>query len=50
LLPKNPSIADWLIAKALEVKYKKEIKLKLLEDSLEQKAQDAVFEKLNVVK
>lgn len=38
LLPKNPHIADWLIAKALEVKYKKQIALKPLDDSLEWQA------------
>lgn len=39
-LPKNPHIADWLIAKALEVKYKKEIPLKPLDDSLEWQAHE----------
>ena len=38
LLPKNSHIADWLIAKALEVKYKKKISLKPLDDSLEWQA------------
>lgn len=38
LLPKNPHIADWLIAKALEVKYKKQIALKPLDDFLEWQA------------
>ena len=35
LLPKNPKLADWLLKKALEVKYGKEIELKPLDDSLE---------------
>jgi len=48
LLPKNPQIADWLIAKALEIKYKKEIKLEALDDALEQKAQEAILKKLNI--
>jgi len=48
LLPKNPQIADWLIAKALEIKYKKEIKLELLDDTLEQKAQEAILKQLHV--
>lgn len=39
-LPKNPHIADWLIAKALEVKYKKIIKLKQLDDDLEWQAHE----------
>ena len=40
LLPKNPAIADWLIGKALEVKYKKKIGLKFLDDSLESQAHE----------
>ncbi|MDP1722914.1 MAG: cobalamin biosynthesis protein CobQ [Candidatus Gottesmanbacteria bacterium] len=38
LLPKNPHIADWLIAKALEMKYGKIIPLENLDDSLEWQA------------
>lgn len=38
LLPKNPPLADWLIAKALEVKYGKKMILSELDDSLEWKA------------
>lgn len=38
LLPKNPKLADWLIKKALEVKYGKEVNLELLDDTLEFKA------------
>ena len=38
LLPKNPKLADWLIKKALEVKYRKEIELKPLNDILENQA------------
>ena len=48
LLPKNPQIADWLIAKALEVKYKKAITLLELDDSLEEKAREAIYKKLNL--
>lgn len=48
LLPKNPQIADWLIAKALEVKYKKKIELEKLDDALEQKAREAIQRKLGV--
>lgn len=40
LLPKNPKLADWLLQKALEVKYGKEIKLEPLDDDLENKAHD----------
>ncbi len=38
ILSKNPYIADWLITKALEVKYKDEVDLKPLDDKLENKA------------
>lgn len=38
LLPKNPKLADWLLQKALEVKYGKETKLKPLDDTLELQA------------
>jgi len=48
LLPKNPHIADWIIQKALEVKYKQEIQLKELEDSLEYQAQKAIAKQLGV--
>lgn len=47
ILPKNPKIADWLISKALEKKYKKEIKLAKLDDSLPQKAKEAVLQKMS---
>lgn len=43
ILPKNPEIADWLIEKALERKYKKKIKLEKLNDSLSQKAKFAIL-------
>ncbi len=39
-LPKNPHIADWLINKALEVKYKKKIPLAQLDDGLEWQAHE----------
>ncbi len=39
LLPKNPKLADWLLEKALKVKYGKEVKLAVLDDELENKAQ-----------
>ena len=47
ILPKNPEIADWLIEKALERKYKKEIKLKKLDDSLSQKAKMSILQKIS---
>ena len=48
LLPKNPQIADWVITKALEIKYKKEIELESFDDSLEQKAKEAIANRLDV--
>lgn len=45
LLPKNPQLADWLITKALEVKYGKNIELKNLDDDLEQTAHDYIIKK-----
>lgn len=46
LLPKNPEIADWLIKTALLIKYQKEVTLEKLDDSLEQKAKEAMLKKL----
>lgn len=43
ILPKNPEIADWLIQKALEKKYGKEVKLEKLDDSLETLAKNAIL-------
>lgn len=48
LLPKNPMIADNLIQKALEVKYKKSIELKELDDELEEKAKSAIATRLGI--
>ncbi|OGE14277.1 glutamine amidotransferase [Candidatus Daviesbacteria bacterium RIFCSPLOWO2_01_FULL_37_10] len=38
LLPKNPELADWLLKKALEIKYGKEVTLEPLDDPLETQA------------
>jgi len=46
LLPKNPHIADWLIQKALEVKYKKSISLTSLLDTEEWDAHEAMIRRL----
>lgn len=43
LLPKNPMLSDWLIKKALEVKYGKKIELVGLNDDLENLAHEAVL-------
>ena len=45
LLPKNPKLADWLLQKALAIKYGKEIQLKPLDDALEEKARQAAMAK-----
>lgn len=48
ILPKNPELADWLISKALERKYKKEIKLKQLDDSFSTVARDIILKRLGI--
>lgn len=48
VLPKNPLLADYLISKALEVKYKSTIKLEKLNDDLEEKARLAIAKRLSV--
>ncbi len=48
LLPKNPHIADYVIKKALEVKYKHKVELIALDDELENKAKNAVLNRLNL--
>lgn len=47
-LPKNPQIADFLIQKALEVKYKSNVELIKLDDELENKANNAIVKKLGI--
>ncbi len=47
ILPKNPEIADWLIEKALERKYKKRIKLEKLNDFLSQKAKKIMLQNMS---
>jgi len=42
ILPKNPELADHLIKKALEIKYKKEIALDSIDNRLEIKAKEAI--------
>ena len=48
ILPKNPHFADMLIKLALEKKYQSPINLSPLDDSLEDKACDAIAKTLNV--
>lgn len=45
LLPKNPQIADWLIAKALEKKYGEKVELSVLDDSQEAEANAYICER-----
>lgn len=45
LLPKNPKLADWLLKKALEVKYKKTIELEPLDDTLELQAHNSAVKR-----
>jgi lipid II isoglutaminyl synthase (glutamine-hydrolysing) len=47
LLPKNPQLADWLLEKALQTKYGKEVKLEPLDDSLEFMAHDKAIQKFS---
>lgn len=46
ILPKNPEIADWLIKKALEIKLGGKTELKLLNDTLEQEAKEAIVKRI----
>jgi len=46
ILPKNPSLADFLIRQALKKKYKKEVSLPKIDDSLEDEAKDIVLKKI----
>lgn len=48
ILPKNPHIADWLIRSALVVKYRKEMKLKSLDNTLEWQAHNFVLKKMSL--
>ncbi|HCM82077.1 TPA: cobalamin biosynthesis protein CobQ [Patescibacteria group bacterium] len=47
-LPKNPHVADWLIRKALEVKYKKAIPLEPLDDTLEWQAHESILKRFKI--
>jgi hypothetical protein len=48
ILPKNPLFADYLIAKALAIKYNEVIKLEKINDDLEEKARLAIAKRLSV--
>jgi lipid II isoglutaminyl synthase (glutamine-hydrolysing) len=47
LLPKNPTLTDWLIKKALEVKYGEIVELKPLDDTLENEAHKTAIQKFS---
>jgi lipid II isoglutaminyl synthase (glutamine-hydrolysing) len=49
LLPKNPFITDWLIKKALELKYQQEITLAPLDDFLAISARKAMLQRLDLL-
>lgn len=48
ILPKNPKFADYLIQKALELKYKSDIELERLDDTLETQARLAIAKRLSI--
>lgn len=45
LLPKNPQLADWLIARALEKKYGEPVSLSPLDDSQEKEANAYIYQR-----
>jgi len=47
-LPKNPGVADFLIKRTIEVKYKESIELAPLQDALENAARKTLFERWGV--
>ncbi len=47
-LPKNPHVADWLIATSLAVKYGNDIQLEPLDDTLEWQAHEFMLKKLKI--
>ena len=47
ILPKNPHFADYLIKLTLEKKYEKS-ELKVLDDSLEDKARETILDRLSI--
>lgn len=48
ILPKNPHFTDYLIARALEIKYKEKIQLTSLDDSMEKQAHIFIAKRLGV--
>ena len=48
ILPKNPEFADYLIKKALKIKYHKDFELESLDDSMAQNARKVIAKRLSV--
>ena len=48
ILPKNPSLADWLISRALEIKYRKNVELTSLSDEMEWQAHEFMLKRLGI--
>jgi CobQ-like glutamine amidotransferase family enzyme len=48
LLPKNPDLADWILATALRVKYQKEIRLSPITNILEEEARAVILDRLHI--
>lgn len=46
ILPKNPTLTDWLITKALERKYKTAVTLSPLDDTIAQFAHDVILKRM----
>jgi CobQ-like glutamine amidotransferase family enzyme len=49
LLPKNPQIADYLLKKSLELKYKKSFSLEPIDDTLANLAKETISKRLKLV-
>lgn len=45
ILPKNPHLADWLIQRALDRRYKGQVQVGMLNDELEQRAHTAIIKR-----
>lgn len=48
ILPKNPELADYLIERALEKKYKKKVVLKPLDNYISKKAREIILKRLGI--
>ena len=48
ILPKNPILADYLIARALEIKYGEKTELEILDDNLAKKAREVIAKRLSI--